>query len=82
MAFNRILDFSNGLDVYLGFFFFIPHPLNAIFSQPSFPIPPPAPNTQLPDTVIRAPPHTKLPNTAIPAGKIKKVAPLLNTVSF
>jgi hypothetical protein len=23
MAFNRILDFSNGLDFYLGFFFFI-----------------------------------------------------------
>jgi hypothetical protein len=22
MAFNRILDFSNGLDIYLGFFYF------------------------------------------------------------
>ncbi len=39
MAFNRILDFSNGLDFYLGFFFpkspQARYRVNAIASQPA-----------------------------------------------
>jgi hypothetical protein len=34
-AFNRILDFSNGLDFYLGFFLFLP--AKQIFFAPAFP---------------------------------------------